>query len=112
MGFRNSKAPVILKNYLHCITILRNLCAHESRIFNRLFITKPSLSRKEYVLLRDKDETTKDNSHVFGYLLNIKRLVDNTKFDEFKQSLISLTQKYPFVEMKYYGFCDDWKEKL
>lgn len=112
MGFKNKKASTILKTYLHCITILRNLCAHESRIFNRLFITKPSLNKREYNLLRNIDTKTKDNSHVFGYILNIKRLVEKEKFSEFKQALVELTEKYPFVEMKYYGFCDDWKEKL
>ena len=29
-----------------------------------------------------------------------------------KNSIISLTKKYPFVRMDYYGFRSDWKEKL
>ena len=112
LGFKFNNAPNVLRTYLHCITILRNLCAHESRIFNRLFITKPNLTRKEIALLRDNTDGTKDNAHVFVYLINIKRLVDKKTFEEFKSSLISLTKKYPFVDMRYYGFCEKWKEML
>lgn len=112
IGFDFKTAPKVLKTYLHCITILRNLCAHESRIYNRLFITKPSLNKKEQTLLRDNPDGTKDNAHVFGYILNIKRMIDEDTFAQFKNSLIKLTEKYPFVEMRYYGFCDDWQEVL
>ena len=31
---------------------------------------------------------------------------------EMKEAVIALTEKYPFVRMDYYGFRDDWKEKL
>ncbi|MBR6337520.1 MAG: Abi family protein [Ruminococcus sp.] len=112
LGLHFNSAPDVLKKYLHSITILRNLCAHESRIYNRLFITKPSLNRNELSYLRDNPDGTKDNSHVFGYLFNIKRLVDTKTFSQFKTSLIDLTKKYPFVDMRYYGFCEKWDQVL
>lgn len=43
--------------------ILRNLCAHESRLYNRLFEQKPSLSRAELNCAVKADNTV-DNSHL------------------------------------------------
>ena len=89
-----------------------DFCAHGSRLFNRLFITKPSLNKQEKQLLNKLSNGTLDNARLFGYVLNIKRLLPREEFDTFKQQLIALASKYPFVDMKYYGFCADWEEKL
>lgn len=44
MGFTMSKNDSILGNFMHSMTIIRNLCAHGSRLYNRLFEQKPSLN--------------------------------------------------------------------
>lgn len=46
-----SKGASILGSYMHSMTIIRNLCAHGSRIYNRLFEQKPSLNKREKALL-------------------------------------------------------------
>ena len=33
-----STASYVMRKYLYCMTILRNLCAHGSRIYNRLLL--------------------------------------------------------------------------
>lgn len=111
-GLTFSTAVDVMRKYLYCMTILRNLCAHGSRIYNRLFITKPSLNRKELALLRKDDNGNPDNSNAFGYILNIRRLLTNDEFAVFKSELEDLCSKYPFIDMKYYGFCDNWKDVL
>jgi cellulose synthase/poly-beta-1,6-N-acetylglucosamine synthase-like glycosyltransferase len=105
-------SPEILGQYMHSMTIIRNLCAHGSRIYNRLFEQKPSLNKKEQALLIRREDGTMDNSHFFGFFVIMRRLLPTENFAEMKEAVIALTEKYPFVRMDYYGFRDDWKEKL
>ncbi len=111
-GLTMSKGPEILGQHMHSMTIIRNLCAHGSRIYNRLFEQKPSLNAKEKALLIVDKNNNIDNAHFYGFVLVMKRLLPADIFSEMKNSIISLTQKYPFVRMDYYGFRSDWKEKL
>lgn len=111
-GLTVNNAPEILGSYMHCLTIVRNLCAHGSRLFNRLFITKPSLNKDERRLLNKLENNAPDNSRLFGYILNIRRMIPSQEFLSFKKQLLDLCEKYSFVNMKYYGFCDDWENIL
>lgn len=111
-GLTMKRGSDILGHYMHSMTIIRNLCAHGSRIYNRLFEQKPSLNRKEQSLLIRNANGQVDNAHFYGFFLIMKRILPHTAFQEMKASVIALTQKYPFVRMDYYGFRDDWKDKL
>lgn len=111
-GLTMNKGPAILGRYMHSMTIIRNLCAHGSRIYNRLFEQKPSLNKKEKALLRKNSNGEIDNAHFYGFLLVMKRILPADKFSEMKVSIVSLTKKYPFVRMDYYGFRSDWQQKL
>ena len=109
-GLTHNRASEVLTNYLHCVTIIRNLCAHDSRLFNRLFITKPDLNKKELKLLNKKNNQP-ENDKLFSYILVIRRMLIEDEFSVFKSKLTALCAEYPFVGMKHYGFCPDW-EKL
>ena len=111
-GLIHNNAAQVLSNYLHGITIVRNLCAHDSRLFNRLFIRKPDLNKREQELLNKDLNGNPDNSKLFGYILIIKRLLTDSEFDEFKSRIQELCKKYPFVDMRYYGFCDNWENAI
>lgn len=111
-GLTMSKGASILGSYMHSMTIIRNLCAHGSRIYNRLFEQKPSLSKKEKTLLIKDSNGNIDNAHFYGFLLIMKRLLPADKFNEMKKSIVTLTKKYPFVRMDYYGFRSDWQQKV
>lgn len=111
-GLTINRGPEILGQYMHSMTIIRNLCAHGSRIYNRLFEQKPSLNKKEQALLIHREDDTIDNAHFYGFLLIMRRILPVNSFVEMKQSIIDLTEKYPFVRMDYYGFRADWKEKI
>ena len=102
----------LLGQFMHSMTIIRNLCAHGSRLFNRLFEQKPSLSKKEKQLLIVNKDQTLDNAHLFGFILIMRRLLLTESFYTMKSEIITLSDKYPFVKMSYYGFRDDWKTTL
>ena len=103
---------LLLGQFMHSMTIIRNLCAHGSRLYNRLFEQKPSLNKGELALLYRKQDGTCDNAHLYGFILIMRRLLLPDDFAAMKASIIALTEKYPFVRMSYYGFRSDWKTAL
>lgn len=107
LGF-NSASKSKAEVYLKCFSNLRNLCAHNSRLYNRLFITKPSLSEKEKKLLNKNSIGEVDNAHLFGYIISFKRFLSANDFQNMKDNIYNLNKKYPFIDMKYYGFNKDW----
>ncbi len=107
-GLKHKTAAETMCKFLHCITILRNLCAHGCRLYNRLFITKPSLNKHEQTILPKDNSGNPDNSKLFGYIINIKRLLTDDQFLSFKSEIETLNRKYSFVDMRFYGFCEHW----
>ncbi|MEG0492806.1 MAG: Abi family protein [Clostridia bacterium] len=103
---------LILEKFLKSMTIIRNLCAHGNRLYNRLFEQKPSLSKRDWALLIQNDDGTADNAHLYGFIFIMRRLLTKQDFSTFKESLLGLSTKYPFVSLRYYGFRDDWKKML
>lgn len=102
----------VLEKFMHHMTIIRNLCAHGSRLYNRLFEQKPWLSRQERALLITLPDGTLDNAHLYGFVLIMRRLLKPEEFNELKDEIAALSQKYPFVNLRYYGFREDWKTAL
>lgn len=102
----------VLERFLHHMTIIRNLCAHGSRLFNRLFEQKPWLNKRELRLLITLPDGTVDNAHLYGFILIMRRLLKPADFSEMKTEITALSQKYPFVNLRYYGFRNDWEKVL
>ena len=102
----------LLGRFMHSMTIIRNLCAHGSRLYNRLFEQKPWLSKAEKQLLIVQKNGSIDNAHLYGFILIMKRLLEPSAFAFLKAEMIYLSQKYPFVDMQYYGFRHDWQSVL
>lgn len=102
----------ILERFMHSITIIRNLCAHGSRLYNRLFEQKPWLNKKEQRLLIKGKDGIVDNAHLFGFILIMRRLLKLEEFTEMKAQILELNGKYPFVDMRYYGFPKGWDDLL
>lgn len=111
-GMKMKRGKELLGQFMHSMTIIRNLCAHGSRLYNRLFEQKPSLNKNDKALLIEKEDGTIDNAHFYGFVLIMRRLLQEDEFRALKKEIVSLTKKYPFVAMRYYGFRDDWQEKL
>ncbi len=106
------QGPLLLGKFMHSMTIIRNLCAHGSRLYNRLFEQRPKLSKEELSLLRIDQQGRVDNSHLFSFILIMRRLLPYEEFRQFSYALWELTRKYPFVNMKYYGFPETWEDSL
>ncbi len=111
-GLQHKKSSELLEHFLHRLTIIRNLCAHGSRLYNRLFEQKPKLSKAEKNLLIINEKGQIDNAHLYGFILIIRKLLKKSDFTMMKSDIYNLTKKYPFVNLKYYGFREDWHEVL
>lgn len=111
-NLNTSNSNELLRKFLRSLTLIRNLCAHGGRLFNRLFEQKPSLRKQEQNLLIKLHDGQIDNSHLYGFIFILKRLLSKDDFSKFKVSLKNLSDAIPFVSMKYYGFRDDWRTVL
>jgi len=101
-------------NWLQACTILRNICAHRGRLFNRKIPFSIKLDNKDKRFLRKKGiDINTASKQLFVYLMVIHKIVpDKAVWDTFSKKLIELEKKYPFVRLDYYGFTDDWKSVL
>jgi abortive infection bacteriophage resistance protein len=111
LGFRSGNCNSIVENLLHCTAILRNICAHGGRLYNRLFIRKPRLSSKEKNLLRVEDGDVIFEK-LFSFLLVLKSLSQPEDFSLVYDHLIQIHNQYPLVDFRHYGFPDNWKDVL
>ncbi|HQD40981.1 MAG TPA: hypothetical protein PLC26_10720, partial [Bacillota bacterium] len=93
------------------ITILRNICAHGCRLYNRLFIRKPRLSKKEKNLLR-VENGKKIYDKLFSYILVLKSITPPEHFESLIEQITQIQKQYPLVDFKHYGFPDNWQEIL
>lgn len=101
-------------NWLQGCTILRNICAHRGRLFNRQIPFSLRLSRKDkQVFINNGVSVNKATKQLFAYLIIMKKMIsDERVWDTFASRLIDLTRKYPFVRLDYYGFTEDWEKLL
>lgn len=110
-GYCHSAATTLLGSLFHSVTIVRNICAHGGRLYNRNFIRKPKLSASQKRLLR-VENGEKVYDRLFSFILVIKALSLPKDFDLLKEHLEELTNKYSFVDMRHYGFPPNWKDVL
>lgn len=102
----------LLGRFMHSMTIIRNLCAHGDRLYNRLFQQKPWLRKEEKQLLIARKDGTPDNAHLYGFVLIMKRLLEPSEFALMKAEIAYFCKKYPFIDMQHYGFRNDWQNVL
>ena len=108
---KSNKRNIILKNHIYCLSFLRNICAHNGRLYNRTFNTKPSLNKREKELLIKHNEIV-NNDFLFGFIILIIKLLPQNRRTVFITKIITAKNNYSSVDMNYYGFCDEWKNKL
>ena len=106
------QGDTLLEKFMHSMTIIRNLCAHGSRLYDCVFGQRPKLSKKEMALLMKNADGTVDNARLYGFVIIMKRLLAGDQFAMLKEQLAALSAKYPCVNMEYYGFRNDWKTQL
>ncbi|MDW5298851.1 MAG: Abi family protein [Sedimentibacter sp.] len=103
-----------IENWLQGFTILRNICAHRGRIYNKNINFALRLSNKDKKeFINSGLEIQKISKRLFIYLFVAKKLVlDNNVWFNFIDKLEKLLEKYPFVDIAHYGFPKNWMEYI
>lgn len=94
------------------MTILRNICAHRGRLYNRYISFGLKLSNKDKKVF-NLNGMSGNKKQFFLYLFVLKKMViDEFVWKTCVENFVALLSKYPFVRLRYYGFPEDWKELL
>lgn len=103
-----------VENLLEGLVVLRNLCAHHARIYNRGITIKPDFAKWEIDYLSDQGyDRGQIGSKLFFRLLVIVRLSpDKSIVNIIISDIRTLQSKYPYVDLKHYGFRKNWEEIL
>lgn len=111
----------VFKNWLHGLSVIRNICAHHSRLWNKTLGVKFEIPRKldSFTSIKktvsideNEDKEIKLNDKLFFVLSVIEYILTSIGEDEieFKMKIKSLIDKYPNVKLESMGFIENWEE--
>ena len=94
-----------LENHLHCLSVLRNKCAHAARLYNTEFNPPARLNKK---FLRNHPEI--QNNSLFAYtLVLLKRLPGEEDKKALIETLKDVLERYEQdIDMKLIGFPENY----
>lgn len=96
----------VFMNWLNVLKILRNRCAHHSRLFNSFIITKPT------ILYSDRYLKLQGN-HLYTQIFILKYFIkDRPIWDSWVTRLEALIEEYDDVDIARMGFKEDWSTLL
>ena len=95
----------VLRNWLHALTYLRNLCAHHARVWNRQFVIKIIVAKKHTGFLK-----VNDRFYALAVVMYdlMQRIAPGTGWGE---RLADLLDKHPFADPGAMGFPAAWKQE-
>jgi abortive infection bacteriophage resistance protein len=95
----------LLGQWLHVLSILRNICAHYGYLFHRKFSIRPIIPK----IFKWKPS---QNSKLFAQFLVISSLSDRIIWESFMQELIAAEKNREGFDLTDYGFPRDWHSYL
>ena len=96
----------VMESWIHCITYMRNLCAHHARLWRRVFTIKPMVAYNYKDQLRDNRKFYAQA--VILYVL-LQKIAPGTEWNKRLRDLIG---KYPDVSLEEIGFPKQWDGDL
>jgi len=99
----------LLENNLHCLSILRNKCAHAARLYNTTFSPPARFSQK---FLRSHPEVYNDT--LFAYILVVLMRLPHTRSKvSFATELTMLVEEFKAdIDMSFIGFPENYAKLL
>lgn len=94
-----------LGQWLHSLSILRNICAHYGYLFRREFSIRP-------VIPKGFKWNPSQNNKLFALFLVMRRLSDRIIWESFMQELIVAEKTKDGFDLCDYGFPTDWESYL
>ena len=90
-----------LGNWLHVLSVLRNVCAHYGYLYGREYTLRPKL-------LREFNWDPTKNNHLFAMCLVMRRLSPRTTWDNFINTVGEREKSNPSFQLIDYGFPENW----
>jgi abortive infection bacteriophage resistance protein len=105
--------PKVLDSWLHCLTILRNLCAHHAIVWRRIYPVTPRIIYKKHPKIAiSKSEDQSWNRLIYQQLAVLSYLLKSIDIDaDWEEKLIKLLQKYKSIPIQEMGFPKNWYQK-
>lgn len=102
---------VVFSSWLHVLVYVRNLCAHHSRLWNRVLTLKPKLLNNMLLCTKvKKGHTYSVNDRVYSVLIILEYLLQKINPNsDWKNRLIALLNYYPSVSVSAMGFPEGWE---
>ncbi len=97
-------SPVELQSWLHCLTYIRNLCAHHARLWNRRFTVSP-MSPRLYPQYFSPNNTFAAQAAMLYIMLNV--ISPDSKWTA---RLAELLKGHPFINPNAMGFLAGWEK--
>ena len=94
----------VLSSWFHSVSYVRNICAHHSRLWNRVCTIKPTVARS---YRREFPSNDRAYAQFLVMQILIRKIWDNNHWAERLAALIEEHPNIPIVDM---GFPADWKK--
>jgi abortive infection bacteriophage resistance protein len=91
--------------WLHVLSIQRNICAHYGYLFRREYPIRPIIAKSF------NWDSTKDNN-LFATFLVLRRLSNPAVWQTFIETISDNEKELPFFHLEDYGFPVDWRSYL
>jgi len=94
-------------NWMHCLSILRNACAHHSRLWNRDFIFTPKINHRKYYKC-----FAPNSRRLFNYLVLLEITLSKINpTSSWLEKLRVLIDEHR-IEVSHMGFPENWEKYL
>lgn len=104
------RTPKLLVSTIHNLTVIRNICGHHGRLWNRELQIKPEILRagtKGWINVIPVD---KNKIYLaLSVLIYITNSIDNE--NNLANQIIDLLEKNPFIDTKAMGFTSNWRSE-
>jgi abortive infection bacteriophage resistance protein len=94
----------VLTSWLHALSYVRNLCAHHSRVWNRVLTIKPIVAKRYKGLMTD-------NSRIYSILIVAQVMLRKAAPDNhWATRLRELLDEHPDIPLSAMGIPENWYE--
>jgi len=98
----------LLLSWFKPICVLRNICAHHGRLWNRKLIYRFDMPRHPNIPWVKHD--VGDRQRVYAYLCMVESLMRRINpHSSWSKRLIKLLDKHPHIPLAYMGFPKGWR---
>lgn len=100
-----------LSSLLHHLTVLRNMCAHHARVWNRLFTISIQPPRaKPAILISAMQTDAKQKMKLYNTLVMMNWMLNIIQPDhDWTHRLLALLAEYPTIQTRHMGFPQSWR---